>query len=527
MVMPVVGEAVIRILENHDVKYVFGIPGVHTIEIYRGLNGSSIKHVTPRHEQGAAFMADGYARIARVPGVCLAITGPGLTNMITPIAQSFADSIPMVVISTINPLVNNRYSGRLHELPNQSSTMQGLVKQSWTIRNPIDLVPFMDDAFHVAMTGRPGPVHVEIPTDMLALSLDEPMQSKPAASCRQPDHGLIDKAIRAIERVEFTVILAGGGAIEASAMIVDLAERLGAPIVTTSNARGIGSNSALRVPASPSLLPVRELLESADLVLAIGTEFGETDFDIYQQYGQLSTRFVVRIDSSDQQLAKGPRADIEIHSTAGVACQAILDRLSNSSLVHEHGPDIAAKTRIHAIGQLDDEMRMHLDVIDTIQDMAGPCIMVGDSTQIPYSGNLYCDIGGSCRWFNSATGYGTLGYSVPAAIGAALADPDKPTICLVGDGGLQFTLPELGTAVDVKAGVIFIVWNNHGYEEIRKSMLQKGVLPVGTDPQPPDLEFIAEAYGMPYRRVKSLQEFRSAFKDLLEATCPSLIDWQI
>ncbi len=165
---PTVGQELIRLLEAHGVDTVFGIPGVHTAELYRGLAGSNIRHVTPRQEQDAGFMADGYARVSGKPGVCLLITGPGVTNAITAMGQARADSIPMLVISGVNALSKlGRYQGQLHELPDQRAMMATIALSSERLEKPEDIGDIVSRAFAAMRAGRPGPVHIEIPTDLM------------------------------------------------------------------------------------------------------------------------------------------------------------------------------------------------------------------------------------------------------------------------------------------------------------------------------------------------------------------------
>jgi acetolactate synthase I/II/III large subunit len=176
------GEALVTLLETYGVEYVFGIPGVHTVELYRGLARSSIRHVTPRHEQGAGFMADGYARVTGKPGVCFIITGPGMTNIATAMAQAYADSIPMLVISSVNARSQlGNGDGRLHELPSQRDVFSGLAAFSHTLLDAAELPHVLARAFAVFESARPRPVHFEIPLDVIVSPMNA---TKPATAVR-------------------------------------------------------------------------------------------------------------------------------------------------------------------------------------------------------------------------------------------------------------------------------------------------------------------------------------------------------
>lgn len=521
--MKTVGEALIDLLEANGVEVVFGIPGVHTVELYRGLAGSKIRHVTPRHEQGAGFMADGYARVSGKPGVALVITGPGLTNTITAMAQARQDSIPMLVISGVNrrdSLGHGR--GLLHELPDQQGMMKTLALYSHTLLNPADLPLVVDRAFAVLLSGRPGPVHIEIPTDVMAERIESGVIRPAAATRPRADGETLQRAAILCAEASRPAILCGGGALAAEAEVRALAERIGAPVVTTVNARGILGGHPLRVPASPSLKAVRALLRDADLVLALGTEMGQTDYDLYADGGFPELGNLIRTDIDATQLARGPRAVLSILSGARTAAAGILGFLPDH--LAKDGAPRADSARKAALKELAPKMRAEVDVIDMIYGALPDCIIVGDSTQVVYAGNLYCDAPRQRAWFNSATGYGALGYAPPAAVGAAVADGARPVVCLVGDGGFQFSLAEIGSAVDANARVIFLVWNNDGYQEIESYMRESGITPEGVKPSAPDFLLTAKAYGVPAERLADIRNLPQALADAAARAGPSLIE---
>ena len=311
--MTTIGEALVTLLERHGVDTVFGIPGVHTVELYRGLASSKIRHVTPRHEQGAGFMADGYARASGRPGVAFVITGPGLTNTITAMAQARADSVPMLVISGVNALASlGKGLGYLHELPDQRGMMEKVALSSTRVESAAELQPAIDRAFALFGTGRPGPVHIEIPLDVMGKPA-MPLKPIETVDLPEPDHAAIVAGARLIAHAVRPIILAGGGARNAGAALKTLAERLDAPVVLTANARGLLHDHPLVVPASPSLKSVRALLGAADLTIAVGTEFGPTDYDMYADGGFVFPANLVRIDIDAEQLDRRP-ASVKIES---------------------------------------------------------------------------------------------------------------------------------------------------------------------------------------------------------------------
>ncbi|QPC86291.1 5-guanidino-2-oxopentanoate decarboxylase [Mesorhizobium sp. NBSH29] len=516
------GEALITLLEAHGVDTVFGIPGVHTIELYRGLAGSSIRHITPRHEQGAAFMADGYARASGKPGVALVITGPGLTNTITAMAQARADSVPMLVISGVNRRDTlGKGLGLLHELSDQRGLMEKVALSSQRIESPAELEPALARAFEMMRAGRPGPVHIEIPTDVMGLPAAGISSWRTTAATRIADAEVIKRAETLIAASKAPLILAGGGARKASLALKQLAEQLDAPVVMTANGRGLLYAHRLAVPASPSLKAVRKLMAEADLVIAVGTEFGPTDYDMYVDGGFVCPPNLIRIDIDAVQLARWP-ATLAIEADAKAALEALVAcRLAQKSA---RGSERAEVTRDAAWVEIGPDVQAQAKVVEMIRDVFPGSFIVGDSTQPVYAANLYYDHDRAGGWFNAATGYGALGFGPPAAIGAAIAEPGVPVISLSGDGGFQFSFPEIGAAIDAEANVIFVIWNNHGYREIETSMRDAGVEPVGVSPAPPDFCRIADAYNMPAERLVDIADLPGALSRAAALRKPCLIE---
>lgn len=517
-----VGEALIDLIEANGVEVVFGIPGVHTVELYRGLAASKIRHVTPRHEQGAGFMADGYARVTGKPGVALVITGPGLTNTITAMAQARQDSVPMLVISGVNRRDSlGRGRGLLHELPDQAATMKSFALASFTLADPAELSSMVAQAFAIMGSARPGPVHIEIPTDVMPMPAGDVALTPTRPARPGADPATLRRFAALCDGARRIVLMCGGGAVAASAAIRTLAETLDAPVVLTANARGLLAGHPLRVPASPSLAATRALIADADLVVGLGTEMGQTDYDMYADGGFPRLRSFVRVDVDAFQLSCEPRADLAVLSTVEAAVEGLLP------LVAAHSGDGAARAaaaRDAAWAGLSPKIRTEIAVIDSIYAALPDAIVVGDSTQAVYAGNFYLDIARPRSWFNAATGYGALGYGPPAAIGAAIGAPGRPVVCLTGDGGFQFSLAEIGSAADAGARVVFLVWNNDGYQEIETYMLACGIEPEGVKPSAPDFLAVAQAYGLPAERLADVADLGRSLVAAAGRNGPSLIE---
>jgi acetolactate synthase-1/2/3 large subunit len=524
------GEALVRLLEDYGVELVFGIPGVHTVELYRGLAASTLRHVTPRHEQGAGFMADGYARVTGKPGVCFIITGPGMTNIATAMAQAYADSIPMLVVSSVNATHQlGSGAGRLHELPSQHGVFAGLTAFSHTLLHADELPQVLARAFAVFASERPRPVHIEIPLDVIvapARGMTSGTAVLPAKSGGAP--AALDEAAALLAGARRPIILAGGGAIEAAPELRALAERLQAPVALTINAKGLlPRGHALSIGSTQSLPATRAMVCEADVVLAVGTELGETDYDVVFDGGFAIVGKLVRIDIDAQQAMRNFRPDVAIAADAKLALAALDAGLAARPLPPRDagwGAPRVRAVRDAVNASYDGPIRSQAALLDTVLDTLPDAVIVGDSTRPVYAGNFAFEAAAPRSWFNSSTGYGTLGYGLPAAIGARLATDNRPVICLIGDGGLQFTLPELASAVEAAVPVIVLLWNNRGYAEIRKYMVERDIEPIGVDIYTPDFLALARGFGCCAATAETPALLANELKQAAARRVPTLIE---
>lgn len=518
------GMYLVHLLRAHGVDTVFGIPGVHTIELYRGLAGSGIRHVTPRHEQGAGFMADGYARASGRPGVCFIISGPGMTNIATAMGQAYGDSVPMLVISTVN--AHGRMgsgAGWLHELPDQRALAASVSAFSRTVHTPEELPAALAEAFAVFDSARPRPVHLELPIDvMLAPARDLPVPKAPArAAPPAPAPEAVTQAAALLASARAPLILAGGGAVRAAALPA-LARALDAPVVMTTNARGIlPPGDPLAVTLSASMPETRALIGGADVVLAIGTELGPTDYDMYEDGGLRLPGALIRADIDPAQAQRGAPPALVLTGDAGHTAAALLAAVEGRGA----GDGAARAARAQAgLAALEADMRGDIALLECIRDTLPGALIVGDSTQAVYAGNLGFAAARPGGYFNSATGFGTLGYALPAAIGAALAEA-APVVALMGDGGLQFTLAELTSATEAGVPVILCLYDNQGYGEIKTAMERQNVAPLGVDILTPDLGTIARACGWTVTEAQTPAAFGAALTGAAARKGPSLIHY--
>lgn len=522
--MATCGEILVRLLEAYGVDTVFGIPGVHTVELYRGLPATRIRHVTPRHEQGAGFMADGYARVTGRPGVCFIVTGPGMTNILTAMGQAYADSIPMLVISSVNRTEQLAMGqGRLHELPSQQAVVAGVAAFSHTLLHPSQLPEVLARAFALFASARPRPVHIEIPIDVITANADDlPLAARPLPGPPGPDPDAIARAAALLTRAERPLMVLGGGAVGAAGETVALADRLDAPVINTVNAKGIlPPGHPLHAGENMAWPPLRDALRAADVVLAVGTEFGETE--MYPDPQPL--RFdgsLVRVDLDPEQLVRGFPADVPIVADSRLAVTALLQSLGTTS--GRDGAARAAALRERIAGLWWPAVATHQRMLAVVSAALPDAVIVGDQTQPVYAGNQFYAPDRPRSWFNSSTGYGTLGYALPAAVGAKLAAPERAVVALIGDGGLQFTLPELASAIEAKAPIVVLVWNNQGYGEIKAYMAERGIPEIGVDIYTPDLVAIARGYGCAAERATDPAHLRELLLAAKGRALPTLIE---
>ena len=531
-----VGEAIGEELRALGVEVVFGIPGVHTIELYRGLERAGIRAVTPRHEQGAGFMADGYARVSGRPGVCVLITGPGVTNAMTPLAQAYHDSVPLLVVaSTTARDALGRGRGALHDVPDQAALAGAVTWFSETATEPDSAREALRRAWASLHGGRPRPAHLAIPVDVLGLDAAEggaPAGTSPGlvaggaagggAPPAEPAPRDVERAAALLAGAERPALLLGGGAVDAGAQATTIAERLDAPVVLTGNAKGVlPSSHPLCLGATLPFPPVQALLARADAVLLAGTELSEVDW----LYSGRPPRFdgrVVRIDIDPAQLAGGATPEIGLVGDAA----ATLGRIAAALGERLPGPRTPGAEQVRtALAGLDwtEDSLSHLPWLDAI-DAALPAdrIVALDSTQPAYTAHHYLPAARPRSWL-APYGLGTLGPALPMAVGAKLAAPDRPVLVLAGDGGLLFTLSELATAVDLGHSLPVVVWDNRGYGEIRDSFDRAGAPRVGTETTAHDLLAIAAGFGCATAAPGTPDELAAAIGTALGAGRPTLI----
>lgn len=514
-------DALAALLVEYGVETVYGVPGNHTVWLQRALAVVGIRHVTARHEQGAAFMADGHARATGRPGVCLVIDGPGLLNAATAIAQARADSVPMLVLSSAPPLRSlGMGQGRLHELDDPAAVARAVGRQSLTIFDAANLNPAVHRAFVAMACARPGPVHLQIPLDLMTAPAPAPAAGVVPA---RPTPAACDVAAAAklLRRARRPVTLLGGGSIGAADRIQGLIERLGSPVFETVNGKGVcPSTHPLAVGGSPSLPCIAEALSTADAVLAIGTELAETDFDLLMTPLPPISSALIRVDLDPAQLTRNAPPRVGLLGDARSAVDALVEHLPIEPAVDGAARARRLRAAVRSEPHWHPEMQAFFDALCAA---APDTIIVGDSTRPTYYAAWQLACAAPRRYWHSASGFGTLGYALPAAIGARIATR-KPVISLIGDGGLQFTLAELSTAAQARLGLPLVVWHNDGYGEIANSLKAiDGPVEV-TRVAAPDLAAVAQAHGCAHARPVTLDELTRVVRAALDDTRPTVIE---
>ncbi|MET7475869.1 5-guanidino-2-oxopentanoate decarboxylase [Streptomyces sp. NPDC005648] len=514
------GEALVRALCGHAVTQVFGIPGTHNLEVYRHLSAYGIRHVTPLHEQGAGYAADGYARVTGRAGVVLTTTGPALLNTAAAVGQAYSDSVPLLVVSPGVPLRHPRLStGLLHETRSQTDALRGVAAFSHRVSSVAEIDAAVARAFTLFRTRRPRPAHIEIPLDLLAATERVgPVRLTPPLERTAPDPRSVREAARHLAAARRPALVLGGGTRDARRVCRALAERLGAPVVTTANGKGaVPETHPLSLGVSLHSPAVRKWLTARDVVLAVGTELAESDF--WSPPPRLDGT-LIRVDIDPDQMYAGAPADVALVGHARTVLETLLAELPG----HARVPDDIATLRAARDAETAERDARWTPYLKALREvLAEDAILTSDSAQCCYYGALpHLPIGSRSQYLHP-TGFGTLGYALPAAIGAKTARPDRQVVALSGDGGLQFTVQELATAVRLRLPLPVVVFDNGGYGEIRDEMRARGDTPTAVDLPPVDLPALARAYGGHGTRAYGPEELRRTLTQALTTPGPTLI----
>ncbi len=519
-----VGRYLVETLAANDIDTAFGIPGVHTLELYRGLAHSKIRHVLVRHEQGAGFAADGHARASGRPAAAFVISGPGLTNVLTPAGQAYSDSVPLLVVASTPPRATlGKAWGVLHELRDQHALADRVFGVARSALSADAVRDHLRACLASLRGGRPRPAYLEVPLDLLGEDTDLVPERFPAPSSPGAgDPAALEEATRMLNGAERPLIVAGGGAVHAAAELRLVAERLDALLVTTTAGKGVlPDRHDAHLGASLPYRETQELAASADIVLAVGTEIAETD--IYWSTRLALGGRMIRVDVDPAKLADHYGAEVTIQGDARRALEALLPGLEpRSGWRTRIGGAAAVRARIDA--SWNPAARTYSMVLAAIRaGLPADGVVFSDMTQVAYHGNYAFPVDRPGCWFHPS-GYGTLGFALPAALGAKIALPTRAVLALAGDFGLQFTLGELMTAAENGLALPIVVWNNAALGQIRDDMTAAGIPPLGVIARNPDFQALARACGVRAVRIRGDEGLTAAVREALAANGPTLIE---
>ena len=522
------GAHLARALQAEGITRVFGIPGTHNLEIFAQLSAAGIDIVSPRHEQGAGYMADGAARVTGEVQVIVTTTGPAALNALTALLQSFTDSVPVLLITPGMPLTHpGRGNGLLHEVRNQSAALSAVLTEVMRVTSPGEVSLAVGQTLSAMRSGRTRPAAIEIPLDLIEETGQGTLHPSVARAVPAPVASEIDAAAEAIASSQRPLIIAGAGAHGAGAEVAALAESLGAGIVLSSNAKGLvddRAETAIGAVGVLELLP--ELTSDDDAVIAIGTELAPSDF--WPEPLPLPDT-VVRIDIDEVQMLTNATVTHPILAAAKNATAALNEQVSalRTESATAAARNWTAGWKSKAASAMETDGRPWAGLSTALTAFAeaddSPLIVAADSTMACYYG---VQTGWKARpgdRFLYPAGAGTLGYGLPAGIGAKLAAPQVRVVAIEGDGGSMFTIPELAAAVQAGVRMSLIVVDNGGYGEIRNEMEDRGDTPSGVKLTGPDFPALAQAMGARGIHVDGADALLAALTEAEAADGPTLI----
>jgi thiamine pyrophosphate-dependent acetolactate synthase large subunit-like protein len=494
-------------LERAGVEVAFGLPGVHNLALWRALGQSPIRLVGVRHEQTAAYAADGYARATGQVGVALTTTGPGAANTLAAVGEAWASRQPVLVIATDIPARLRRpgvWRGVLHEATNQAAMFEPVVKRAIRVSDAGQLGRAVAEAVSEALTPPRRPVYLEVPTDLLAAETDGDTTAVERPRPRRADEEHLARAAGLLERSRRPLIWAGGGALQAGAgpAVAALAERLVAPVILTYSARGLlPPGHPCLIEAPPHVPEAGALWDEADTVVAVGTDF---DGMMTLGWKQPQPPHLISVNVDPADAAKNYLPDVLVEADAAQGTAALADRLEDrgglDALAHrlrELNRSVRAALREsdpEAIGFVEAIERVLPAEAMVVCDMCIPGYWLGGFHRTP-----------APRGLSYPLGWGTLGCAFPQALGAALG-ADGPVLSVSGDGGFLYACGELATAAQDRIPLTALIVDDGGYGMLRFDQELKGDPREGVDLHTPDFVALARSFGVRADAVDGLGE---------------------
>lgn len=523
-----VAEAIIQCLKEERITTVFGYPGVAVIPLYEALRKSDIKHILVRQEQAAGHSASGFARTSKTVGVCIATSGPGAMNLITAIATAYMDSIPLVIIT--GQVKTTQIGKDVFQEADVVGATEPFTKYNYLVKCEENIPKVMKEAFYIARTGRPGPVLVDIPVDIQLKDIEYSYPEEVSLRGYKPKFeghiGQIKKSVEKIKESKKPLICIGGGIVSGGAEkeLKEFVEKSRIPVVHTLMGKGgINADNPYYVGliGSHGFSYANKAVSNADLLIFIGTRVADRSIS-----GSSFPKdaYIIHIDIDPAEIGKILDYDIPVVGDSKKVLEELIKEIEPIECGQWFEQILEWKNENEKTLQLK-EMVNPKHVLKKLSDIAEEdAIMTVDVGQ----NQLWCarnfDIKGSRSFFASG-GLGTMGYSLPAAIGAKIANPDRRVIAVMGDGSFQMSMFELGTIVANNVNIIILLFNNAGLGLVREIQKNTNIGNFGVELNyNPDFVKLAEVYGLRGKRVTCNEEFEGAYREAMESKSTFLIE---
>jgi acetolactate synthase I/II/III large subunit len=518
------GEAIVSGLIAHGVDTVFGLPGAQIYGLFDAFQQAQLKVIGARHEQACGYMAYGYARSTGRPGVFSVVPGPGVLNAGAALLTAFGANEPVLCLTGQVPTAFlDKGRGHLHEMPDQLATLRTFVKWAERIEYPDAAPTLVSRAFQEMLSGRRGPVALEMPWDVFTQRAEtgaaKPFDAFPAPL---PDSGRVKSAAALIAASKTPMIFVGSGAIHAREEVLELAEMIDAPVVAFRSGRGIVSNAhelGLTMAAAYRLWP------KTDLMIGIGTRMELTTMTRwpFRPDGLKS----IRIDIDPIEMRR-VTSDISIIADARAGTNELLAAVRKAGYKKSSGRRGVIHEASAAAAQEIQKVQPQMAYLNVLREVLPDNAIVTDELSQVGFASWYGFPVYEPRTFISSGYQGTLGSGFPTALGAKVANPDRPVVAITGDGGFMFGVQELATAVQFNIAVVTLVFNNNAYGNVRRDQRERfeGRV-VASDLVNPDFVKLAESFGVGAARVTSPELFRPALEKALAHGGPYLIDIEV
>lgn len=523
--------AMVKCLEQEGVKVVFGYPGAAICPFYDELYKSDIHHVLVRHEANAGHAANGYARITNKPAVCIATSGPGATNLITAIATAYADSIPIICIT--GQVSTDQIGCDVFQEADITGSAMPFVKHSYLVKNPNDLPRIFKEAFHIAGTGRRGPVLIDVPIDVQqALIKYEPVEDVSMRTYKPTFKGntmQVKKIAKALEAAERPLICAGGGVFASDAVeeLVAFAEKSGIPAVSTMMGISLFPTDHplyMGMLGMHGVKTANHAVSECDTLILIGARVG--DRAVTSPSFLAENKKIVHIDIDPAEIGKNIAVDIPLVGD----CKAILTELTEYIEKKDRPEWLAELTKVKNSVPTENETEGYVNPKMFIRKLSqalpdnSVCVADVGQNQIWACNNFNIKKGGR---FLTSGGMGTMGYSVPAAVGAKMAAPEKEVVVICGDGSFQMQMMELATIVQENIAVKIIIMRNNRLgmvRELQTKAYKDQQIAVRLTDGNPDFAMLAKAYGIDSMTVSNMSEAENAVEKLVKSDKPFLLE---